>query len=652
MCGISGIFNFNNNFTYVNSIYLMTCSMRKRGPDDEGYVTFSNNNKMSSYFGPDTPGRMNRVNYKNITDSLKDKTRISMGHRRLSVQDTSSLGHQPMSYDSGRYTIVFNGEIYNYKDIKNKLESIGHAFDSNSDTEVVLASYVEWKEECLKYFNGDFSFSIYDNVKDCLFCARDRIGVKPFYYLLNEKRFVFGSDIKSIIASCLYKPKVNPVGLYLAMAFGMAPRPITAFKDIHALEQSHWMIIYSNGEVKKQKYWNIGSVTQDKSMSKADATYLLDKEIHSSIAYRLVSDVPVGTFMSGGVDSTTISAIASRYKPGIKAFTLGFDTKSLELDEISQAKDTANMCDIEHIISRIDVDSTLKNLQEWVLGYEEPFDGLAANYVISDLVKSNGVKVVLNGLGGDELFGGYGYYKNLNLTKYGAFSGLKNIKNTLPKGKIYTLMALLGCKSPDRLHSALFCKQSDYSLRELFSDSFISDIDTPELLHNLYSKNMEFADDIEAFGYMDLMNYIGNHHVHRSDQFTMAHSIEGRFPFLDHNLVELSRKIPSNFKIYKGEQKHILKEVAKKYIAPSCLSMNKKGFNLPLKQWMEGPLSLLVVRHLDSLKQRDEMNSETIEKWYFQYKKGRINASRIWHLVALEMWFESFIDNQNQSVQG
>lgn len=652
MCGIAGIINLQGeNSPQAQPVQKMTQRMTHRGPDDEGYLLVDSGGGYTTYYGDDTPLNdpasymINGFPKEHIQSAYNGTSQVALGHRRLSIVDLSPHGHQPLCTPDKRYWIVFNGEIYNYQDIASDLKADGISLHGHSDTEVLLHAYVRWGERCLERFNGDFAFAIWDNKERYIFCARDRIGIKPFYYTIQNNQLIFASDIKTIIASGLYMPEVDPEGLYFAMAFGMAPRPLTAFKGIHALEQGHWMRIHIDGRTEKKRYWGIPVGTQERRMSETDAVELVDAELTQAVKLRLHADVAVGTFMSGGVDSTTISAIASRLHPGIKAFTLAYENTAPELDEVAQAEATARMNPMDHVIHRVNPNDSLTDLDSWIAGYEEPFQGLAANHVIAKLVKENDVTVVLNGLGGDELFAGYRYYRRAKLWPLiSAFAPAIGLVSPFAGGGAARFSAIAALDSPDQLHTMLFQQTPDSELHQLFNHPDLVDMNTPERLQKQYADGVVFDDPVEAMSYMDLMNYVGNHHVHRLDQFTMAHSIEGRFPLLDHKLVEAAFRIPSKWKIRGGSQKYVLRQVAEKYIDPSCLAMNKKGFGLPLKQWMQGPLRPLVQAKIEMLKQRSLIHADTVTRWFDEYQKDRLPATRIWHLVALELWFERFID--------
>ncbi len=654
MCGIAGVLCLDHSEAHLTQhVSAMTRQMHHRGPDSEGYALIRSSGHVHTYRGDDTPAAhddgVTQFGYPDAhIASAKDTPSIlALGHRRLSIIDLSSHGHQPMCTPDRRYWVIFNGEIYNHREIATELNKLGIALHGHSDTEVLLNAYACWGPGCLERFNGMFAFAIWDNEKKQLFCARDRVGIKPFYFTFRDNYFIFASDIKTIIASRLYDARPDPEGLYLAMTFGMAPRPKTAFKDIEALKQAHWMLIDARGRVQTRRYWSIPVCTQDHTMSETDTIELLEEQLSASIQRRLIADVPVGTFMSGGIDSTTIAAIASGHHPGIKAITLAFEDAAPELDEVSQAAATARMHNMQHIVHRVDPDVALDDLDLWIDGYEEPCYTVSANHVISGVVKKHGIKVILNGLGGDELFAGYHWYRKI--AYWNTARKLRSVLQPLSpalRGRWLILARASRISSADRFHSFMFSRFSTQEIRALFGISASCDWDSIETVHQLYADGVEFEDDIEAVSYMDLMNYIGNHHVHRTDQFTMMHSIEGRFPFLDHELIEAAFRIPSKFKLKGNIQKYVLRQVAKQHIAPECLSMKKKGFSLPLRQWVNGPLENLVARKLSLLKNRDTVCADTITTWEAEYKRGTRRASKIWHLAALEMWYERFIDGQ------
>ena len=643
MCGIAGIISLRGEKTLqAICLHKMTEQMKNRGPDDEGYVLIdTETGQIKSYFGDSTSIKnkhIKRVQSNtdlHVSSTYNLKSNIALGHRRLSIVDLSFHGHQPMSDSTGRFWIVYNGEIYNYKEIRQKLINLGHNFIGCSDTEVLLHSFMEWGIACLHKFNGMFAFAIYDNHTKEIFFARDRIGIKPFYYTIQDGQFIFASDIKTIIASGLYKAEIDWEGLWHNLSLGVAPRPITTFKDVYSLEQAHWMKLDMYGKIAKERYWDIPIGAQDFTMSEGDAIELLEQELIKSVKYRLIADVDVGTFMSGGIDSTLISAIASTLHPGIKAFTLGFDKSLSEFNEVDQASETAKMQKMEHIIKIVNPEDIISNIDDIVLIHEEPYYAISPNYTISKFVSENNIKVVLNGIGGDELFAGYSYYnKRLNIWKKAKKINL--LLKLLPYGLNGKLNTLKDFSNINKIVDFYLYHHSNFKEGEkriLFKS--INKFNTSETFNDLYDVGDKvFTDDIEMISYCDIMSYIGNHHVYRVDQFTMNFSIEGRFPFLDHNLIQAAFKIPSKYKIKEGKQKYILKKVAEKYIAKSCLNMGKRGFSFPLKHWMESNHKLreLTKKSISVLKSK--------EFFKLGSKNLSLNYQQIWHLVMVELWIE------------
>jgi len=632
MCGIAGIYNLTSEqFCGLASVHKMADTMKHRGPNGEGYFAAYKNNQSGHFLSEATS-----------TEYTK-KADLFLAHRRLSIIDLSEAAVQPMSTEDQRFWITYNGELYNYQALADELTKLGVYFSSKSDTEVVLKAYRQWGKDALDKFNGMFAFAIWDDQEKILFCARDRVGIKPFYYTIQNGRFIFASDIKTIIASGFYKPEVNLEGLYHAMSYGVAPRPLTCFKDVFALPQSHWMLIKPNGEQVLQRYWRIPTGTQDRTLSETDAADLLNEKLSLAVKRMLVADVPVGTFMSGGVDSTLVSAMAAKAHPGIKAFTLGYEGYAADYDEVPQAKATAAMHPLEHIIQTVKVDSILNNIEENIRYYEEPFYSLSPNYLISRLVHDHDVTVVLNGLGGDELFAGYRHSRWANrgfLLRAAApfFYAMKQRKELYARVSEFSQ-----AKTIDRYYSLLFAIMSENIKKRLFLNPDAHAFNTIETLNQLYvHEEVQFTDNIEAMCYMDLIHYIGNHHVYRIDQFTMAFSLEGRFPFLDHEVIEAAFRIPSKYKIKNGSQKYILRQVAKDYIAPECLSMKKKGFSLPMDYWIKNDLKHYVHQQLSQLSKRDIFCAKTIENIWSEFNAGNLRSRYVWQLVAVEAWLSMF----------
>ena len=658
MCGIAGILDFGQSPGRLRRIVAMTDAMRHRGPDDEGFALFGRSGVDCQLAGgDDTPAQVLSTSLPYAPKSghgpLPSGDQVlALGHRRLSVVDLSPAGHQPMCTEDRRYWIVHNGEVYNFPEIRLQLQSLGEKFFSHTDTEVIIRAYRRWGPDCLDRFNGMWAFAIWDDVDKQLFCARDRIGIKPFYYAWVDDIFIFASDIKTLMASGLYAAQVDIEGLYHAMSFQCAPRPMTCFKGICALEPAHWMKIKLDRSTIRRRYWDITTGQVDETLSERQWVEKLDSTLQQSVQRRLVTDVPIGTFLSGGVDSTTVSAMAAQQHSGIKAFTLAYEMQYEQFDELAQATATAKMYPMNHIVKVIKPEEPLDYVVDMVRCYEEPGAGLSPNYLISQLTADNDVTVVLNGLGGDELFGGYGREKitnrwdrihrwKLGIALLSAFN--RNLRSS---------RHIAGLRHYSDCYVDVFSMFNESQKQRIFEPHLVRDLSSYRTFESLYTNtDRSFCDGIEAMSYYDMVNYIGNHHVYRTDQFTMRFSLESRFPLLDHKLVELAFKMPSRVKIRNAERKYVLREVARDLIHPSCLSMKKKGFELPMRQWMLGSLKELVLSSLGSLKRRGIMRPDQIDRTYTMFLRNQRHWIKVWYLVSIELWLEHVVEAGSGGVQ-
>jgi len=633
MCGIAGIINLTKTAPNSSSLFSMTESMINRGPDDEGYMLYNENT--IPFSGNDTLLKK----HKHIGTTLNHNFKVGFGFRQLKIIDLSNNSHQPMSDLDQKYWIIFNGEIYNYKEIKNELISLGYRFFSNSDTEVILNSYKEWGEKALDKFNGMFAFSIFDTIKNELFLARDRMGIKPLYYYKTEDQFIFSSTIKSIIDSKIYTSAINWDGLTQNFRFSIAQRPNTSFQNIIALEPAHYLKIDLNtNKIQKQQYWEIPVNTQDFSLTENQSKTLIEENLIKAVNYRLNADVEVGTFMSGGIDSTTISVIASKINPSIKTLTLGF-TEFEDFNEIKEASETASLNNLNHKINYTKASKILTNIDNIVTAYEEPYLGLSANFILAKIASKNDLKVVLNGLGGDELFGGYDVYNKLAL--WNKLKTYKHLFKLMPNihPKIKKAIDISQYNTVGEFYSHYYTNYNDNEISKLFNTLIKS---TQNTISDTYNPtNLNFTDDFEALNFYNLKSYISNHQMRTTDHCAMHFSFEGRFPMLDHNFIEASFKIPTKYKVQNNIQKYILKEVAKKHIAPSCFTMNKKGLSLPLKHWISNDLKDFIYDTILTLKNRNIFNNNEID----QILKLN-NPNKIWQLVSTELWIDKFISTK------
>jgi asparagine synthase (glutamine-hydrolysing) len=650
MCGIAGIFTFKKNLDILSNINLMATNMSHRGPDDEGFVFFTDDKDRFFVFGGnDTPESVyqNKLLFspkKKYKGNIPKNSFLAFAHRRLAIQDLSSAGHQPMSTEDGRFWITYNGEIYNFKEIRKKLEYEGEVFFSNSDTEVILKAYRRWGIDCLEMFNGMWAFVIWDTVKKELLCCRDRIGIKPFYYYLTRDFFVFASEIRGIITTNLYNPQPDWHALYHAMSFCVAPRPTTCFRDIRSLEQAHWMKIDCSGKVRKARFWAPPLGKIDKSKSEKDWIVFIEEHIKNAVKRRLIADVPVATFMSGGVDSTTMSALASLQSDMITAFTLGFQDKVEEVDELEQARAVAlRYPNIIHreVITKAEI--VLTKIKEITRCNEEPFLTLDPTYILSKALHEMGIKVVLNGLGADELFFGYGHQKIVRCWQY-----LRFIRN------IFALLSNFECQYSKYFYyfsssNVIECYIKIFSIfreeekKKLFLCTEAKSYNSYKYFSQLYQlDSLEFTDNFECLTYLELLDYIGNYHVFRNDQFSMLFSLETRFPYLDHKLVEAVFQMPSSLKIKEKQNKYILRKIAKKYIPGECLEMRKKGFGMPMDFWMSSKIKSFVEAKIASLKDRGIFNAKAIDDILTRFYQNKDDYKKLWYLVSIELWLEEF----------
>lgn len=645
MCGIAGIWNKKEAIHLLPRIEAMCNAMKSRGPDDEGYVAFENE-QAKPYNGSNTIS-INDDDWpylqgKNLEEFKHTQQKLVFGFRRLSILDLTERGHQPFSDEDGLFWIIFNGEIYNYRGLRDELISRGYIFRSTSDTEVVLNAYKEWGEQCVQHFNGMFSFVLIDRPEQKLFIARDRIGIKPFYFHDSDERFVFASSIKGLLSSGLVACEVDQRGLQQNFMFAISQRPRTAFKNIRALAPGHTLQIDLNsGKKILRRYWEAPVGHQEFGLNEKKASQLLEEALLSAVSYRLQADVEVGTFMSGGIDSTLISAMAGRVQSGIKAFTLASDHP--EYNEVEEAAANAKLNGLTHIVGNVDLQEVLGNLTQIVEGYEEPYHHLPVNFLISKLVNENGLKVVLNGLGGDELFAGYDAYAKLN--RWEQIQMLPKIGRMLPKGiheKADKLRQFSNINTIDEYYAHYYTTYLQEEINTLFTDP--KENLALDIKETYNSEDLEFTDDLEALSFYNLKSYIGSHHVRTIDQFTMHHSLEGRFPMLDHEFIELAFRIPTRLKIHDGKQKYILRKLAKKYVAPECLKMKKKGFSLPLKNMLSNELKSLTEDTIQKLKARGVFNESAIDK-----AVSKNDSAQVWHLVMTEIWYQTYIDRKWRS---
>lgn len=629
MCGITGKISLGQQMIDEHFVKQMNASIAHRGPDDSG-VYISKNKK------------------------------VGLGHQRLAILDLSPLGHQPMRY-LDRYEIVYNGEVYNYQHERELLKKEGYTFASNSDTEVILALYDKYKEKCLQYLRGMFSFAIYDEKENILFCARDRVGKKPFKYFFDENHFIFASELKAILTQPEYKREPDYVAIHHYLTFQYVPAPMTGFKDIKKLEPAHYMILnVKTGQLTKEKYWTL-DLSKKERRTKEDWQELILKELDESVKLRMISDVPVGAFLSGGVDSSAIVALMTRHsKKPIKTFSIGFKEK--EYNELPFARKVAKHYRTDHNEFIVSPES-VGILPVLIKHYEEPFADPSAlpTYYVSKNARKH-VTVALNGDGGDENFAGYTRYSAFKLSNI--LHHLSLLNKTIGQPALTLLQKKFPTKQVNRLLKFSKNISYDYQTRYMVFISFFLHEEkirmyTPQWksrLNTIYSQdiiNRVFCtsgslDKNEQATHADFLTYLPNDLMVKVDMASMLVALEGRSPFLDHTFLELTARVPFNLKLRGiNNKKFILKKCVHDILPDDVINRPKKGFGVPLRKWFQDDLSDFARETLLSktLKNRHFLNVDSIKQLLHEHKNTKIDYSlKIWALLTLELWFREYFD--------
>ncbi len=620
MCGITGIYNLDGKPVDFLLLQKMTDSLSHRGPDDGGF--FVDNN-------------------------------VGLGHRRLSIIDLSSLGHQPMQ-DAGKdLTVIFNGEIYNFQEIRKELQLKGHKFKSKTDTEVILYSYKEWGVDCVKKFNGMFSFAVFDKRNSQLFIARDRLGEKPLYYYIDGKKFVFASEIKAILEDKDIAREVSSQGLVNYFSFGHSVGPDTIYKNIKKLLPGH-SLIFKNNQIDIKEYWALDVSGEKDDRGENFYKKEIRKLFEESVREKLVSDVPLGVFLSGGIDSSSVVAMmAKNSSMPLKTFSVGFKGQGTEFNELADARIVADYFKTDHhevVLQEIDLVDTLNKL---VYHFDEPF-GDAANFpvfLMSQFAKKY-VTVVLTGEGGDELFGGYRRYMvekvRPNFLFLNLFFGndlFKKSVDFLPKlRKAKKLINSFSIKDDLERYASWIGFFSKDMQKDLLSQTLKED---PFKTYQKYFLQYRGKDWVDKIMYLDQKIILPDGYLEKVDKASMAWAIETRAPILDYRFVELANSIPSKYKIKGFNGKVIFKEAMKEFLPQQILHKKKHGFAVPTNAWFRDKLKNYLFEVIFDLKtkSRGYFNYDYIEKIYKLYQtKSRFLDSQLWLLLNFELWCRRFLD--------
>jgi len=652
MCGICGEINFNTKGVKVETIQQMNKVLTHRGPDDEGMV-FLQDDKFYEVKKP-------------LPTGLKENGfEVGLGHRRLSIIDLSSAAHQPMCNENGSVWIVYNGEIYNFHDLRKELIDKGHLFKSNSDTEVILHAYEEWGVECLNYFRGMFAFAIWDSNLRRLFLARDRLGKKPLVYFHQKSHFAFASEIKALLQVPGIKREVNAYAIHHYLTYQYIPSPGTIFQGIQKLPPAHYLLYDRKGNIKIERYWRLHfNSNAQTGIDPQEVNDRIRKELEESVRLRLISDVPLGAFLSGGVDSSIIVGIMARLsrKP-VKTFSIGFE--EMEFDEISYARMVSKHFSTEHH-EFIVKPNAIEILPKLVWHYNEPFADSSAipTYYVANMTKDY-VKVVLTGDAGDENFAGYPRYlrskwvalftkiperarKDLASWFLKMFSSLH-----VREDRLNRLADFINTLSFDQAKNyfeqiKIFNKKEK---EDVYTEEFTKDSEGWDPLGFLLDKYDEGDGNnlLDRLLYLDIHTYLPEDLLVKTDIATMANSLEARIPFLDHLFMEFAAGIPSHLKLRGFTTKLILKEAFSDLVPEAILKRKKMGFGVPISRWFRNELKDYIYEILLDRKtlNRGYFKREGIERLLNDHIASRYDHSaRIWALLFLETWFRVFMDRE------
>jgi asparagine synthase (glutamine-hydrolysing) len=644
MCGIAGLVSKNPK-PHIQS---MLQSIEHRGRDDEGIFT---------------------------SDPIDQEGRqVCLGHRRLAIIDTSSAGHQPMVSSDGRFVITFNGEIYNYRELKALLQSKGHQFQTDSDTEVLLYAFSEWGRSSLSRLNGMFSFAIWDDHRKSLTLARDRLGIKPLYYsYIREKNiFVFGSEVKAILASELVERSLDLEGLDQYLTFLWTPDPVTLFKNIQKVPPGHLLTFNEHG-ISIEEWWDISFDQIEEGRSEAWWQEQVLETLSKVVKLELVADVPVGSFLSGGVDSSALVALMKREQNGnrVSTYSVGFSPDDLRYDIIpddlqwARRVDGLLKTDYHEMVLKPDVIELLPKL---VYHTDQPICDMAiSSYLVSREARRD-LKVMLSGMGADEIFAGYPRTMAMALAgKLDFIPGfvrrplMSALYNLLPGGLPGKLTGLLRNAKKFSQSAAMDFEERYLGFGTYFTPSaknllYSADLKRslqgvdPYSYHRRYFSKVKRADPLNQILYVDLKTYLPCHNLATTDKTSMAVNLEVRVPYLNHELVELSAHIPPELKLQGLKRKYILKRAAERILPEDVVWRKKAGFGAPIRSWIRGSFLPLIEEYLseERVRSRGLFDAREVRRILDATLSGKEDLNlQVFQLLMLELWQQTFLDSKN-----
>ena len=626
MCGIVGALALNSQPISRDLVQTMNDCIIHRGPDEEG-IWMQNN--------------------------------VGLAMRRLAIIDLKS-GQQPIFNEDNRICIVFNGEIYNFPELRVELESKGHQFRTHSDTETIVHAYEEWGEDCPNHLRGMFAFAIYDIANQTLFIARDRAGKKPLLYTQAGGKFLFASEFTALLSCPDVERKPNLVAIEKFLTTSCIPSPLTGFEGIHKLPPAHSLTL-KDGEIKLRRYWSLAPFFEPErklQISETDAVAELTRRLEESVRIRLMSEVPLGAFLSGGIDSSAIVALMSRLSSSpVKTFSIGF--AEADYSEVAHARRVAQRYGTDHTEIIVDPNA-LEILPTLVRHYGEPYADSSAvpTYYVAQATRKH-VTVALNGDGGDELFGGYERYRAMQMTGrvpdallgLGARAAGLIPRNNDFRSKTARARRLLEAASLPtaqrylRWVSAFSAPQR----AKLYTPEFKAATGFPQSVHPV-QKCLEDHPNLNVLDrclLADTTTYLPDDLLVKVDITSMANSLEARSPFLDHPLMEWAATLPPNLKIKGDSTKHVLRVALEKLVPPENMNRPKMGFGMPVGRWFQGPLKALLCDTVlgERALKRGYFRPEAVRELVDEHLENRADHTyRLWALLMLELWHHEFID--------
>ncbi|MFQ5510942.1 MAG: asparagine synthase (glutamine-hydrolyzing) [Candidatus Krumholzibacteriia bacterium] len=628
MCGIVGVWDTRNAID-TGVLERMRDTLRHRGPDDRGVF-------------------------------VDDESNVGLGHQRLSILDPTPAGHQPMGRDG--VWAVHNGEIYNFREVREKLADGGSRFTSESDTEVIIAGYRRWGTDVAHEFRGMFATALWDRRARELVILRDRAGVKPLYYYHDGGLFVFGSELRAVVAHPAVPRQIDFAALSLYLKLGYVPAPLSIFHNIFKLEAGHALILDGEGHLETRQYWNVfdcfrGPETVDAYRSDGEAADALEDVLRESFKLRMVSDVPVGIFLSGGVDSSTVTALLqSQARTPIRTFTIGFEHAGF--NEAEQARRVAEHLGTKHHEAYCTTSEAREIIPRLADIYDEPFGDASGipTYLLSRFAREH-VKVALSADGGDEIFAGYGHHRNLARTyerlsrlgpssrHAGALLGMFPVKQLarLKVGNIEQKIKKLNelARKEPSMAEFFFVGRSVWPEEDITTLLQGRARGFDEFIGPYLEEERQIGDFTNWMRAADYRSYLGDDILVKVDRAAMATGLEGRDPFLDPQVIEFASRLPLRYLVRDGDSKYLLRQVLYRHVPRDLVDRPKQGFGVPLNDWLKADLKHLLFDYLGEASVRREaiFEWELVGKEIDYFLQGRIpNCSRLWLLLAFEMW--------------